>query len=203
MKNVIVLAGGPSVKEIDLSNLRSFGHVIGVNDSAKYASVDECVSMDRLWFENRWRDIDERIPMFMRREAIKAPHERRDLVTFENDRFSNVMSEDLLTLNGSSSGMCAVNRGYHLKPDRLFLVGFDMSRDHDGNPYWYPPYPWARSTGGTGEGKYIDWSLQFSDIAAQFKAEDTEVYNVGMSSRINNFQKISTDVFNMMVRNDL
>ncbi len=64
---ITVLAGGWSASRFDLHKLP--GTIIAVNDAAYYAPRwDLCVSMDRLWSENRWQLITKcGKPVWLRR----------------------------------------------------------------------------------------------------------------------------------------
>lgn len=193
--NVIILAGGSSVNEIDISRLQNLGYVLGVNDAALYASVDECITMDRLWFENRHQLVPTEVTIYMRESALKAPHTRDNVVLYKNDHTKFHMAEDQDTLNGTNSGMVAINRAYHLRPRNVYLLGFDMHRNSKGEAYWYPPYPWARPEGSTGTQRYAQWSAQFAVIQHQFWLRGINILNVGLSSKISSLPKISTQSF--------
>lgn len=91
--------------------------------------------------------------------------------------------------------MCALNLAWQLRPQRLFLLGFDMNRDPDGRAYWYPPYPWSTPEGSTSDGKYKSWAKQFADIALAFIGAGVKVFNVSPSSAIDVFPKITPSQF--------
>lgn len=190
-KNVFVIAGGWSVSQYDLRGLRARGYVIGVNDSALHADVDLALSMDRLWIEHRHAEmLNRRIPMLLREGAAKSVRYGFDV--FECDHTSNMMSKKPRVLNGTNSGMCAINCAFQLEPERVFLLGFDMCRGPNDEPYWYPPYSWAEK-GATKPGKYVEWAKQFDGIAKQFEREGIAVFNVTNRSAITSFERISFD----------
>lgn len=176
-KYVTVVGGGWSVKLIDLERLP--GKIIAVNDSAIHLPrCDYIVTMDRLWHENRWKQlVAMRKPTWIRVNAVKsAPvHEHKDWITlFKNDNgLTNKMSWDPDTLNGSNSGACGVNLAYHLMPEHAFIVGLDMSRGPAG-PYWYPPYPWAPA-GATKPGTYRSWGQLLEKYVLQFRERGIHV----------------------------
>jgi hypothetical protein len=122
-ENIIVLAGGESVKNFDYKNIDKYGcYVIGVNDAFRYAPVNSVVSMDRLFLENRWDELSklENKAVFLRYNAYKVnkkPETFHGLHLFECqhdiDRFSRA---GITILHGRSSGHCALNLAYSLRP---------------------------------------------------------------------------------------
>ena len=167
---VTALAGGWSASQVDLAKLP--GTVIAVNDAAYYAPRwDICVSMDRMWTENRWRLIEHSTSklFWLRRCTMKnvsaehLPH----VSLFENDHTATVMSDEPGRLNGTNSGFCALNLAFHLKPRRLILVGFDMALGPKGERHWFPDYPW-KNGGGSRQSKLNEWAQQLTNVAEQF-----------------------------------
>jgi len=191
---ISVIASGPSAAAVDLT--RAGGYLIGVNDAAFHCPrpVDAIVSMDRLWTERRWDWLVKRCgPTWLRRSAVQNVKDRWDgLSIFDCDHLSSVLSCIPGQLNGTNSGGCALNLAYQLKPRRVFLIGFDMRRD-PGKPgaYWHAPHEWAHPNGGTSNGKYAEWSRQFSWAAQAFRAQSIDVWNVSPKSAIADFPKIT------------
>jgi hypothetical protein len=178
MGTITVLAGGWSARAY-LDRLE--GVVIGVNDAALCYPADIAVSMDRLWTEHRWDQLKRRAkPAWIRRSALKNIPERDPAVRpawlkpFVCDHTSTVFSEDDEELHGTHSGFCALNLAYVMRPQRLVLVGFDMSKGPKGEAHWFPPYEWAPQ-GATTSGKFKAWAAQFDDAAKKFKAAGVAV----------------------------
>lgn len=186
---ISILGGGWSVRGLDLKKLP--GYIIGVNDAGVHATCDAIVSMDRLWTENRWPFLAERSrDTYIRSSALKNVAERPGwLHPFENDNAGKEMSESVERLNGNNSGFCALNLAYIMRPSRIRLYGFDMNRGPDGIPYWYPPYPWAKPAGGTGNARYADWAKGFDIAAKACRAAAIEVVNMSATSAITTFRK--------------
>jgi hypothetical protein len=170
--------------------------VIGVNESSVLVQCDVAVTMDRLWSEHRWhRYFTTRAgELWIRRGADKAlpTHPRRR--QFECDHESWRMSDEPGVLNGTNSGMCGLNYAFQLKPQRLYLFGFDMQRGPKGQPYWHKPYEW-RQKGATKPGTYRSWTPQFECIAQQFREAGTVVKQVNNRSRITAFEQIGYKSF--------
>lgn len=201
--DITVVGGGWSVLNIALDRL--CGRVIAVNDSAVLLPRwDYAVSMDRLWAEHRIDQLvirsTETTPpreIWLRRSALQNlttyvaswPWVR----SFECDHMSSVFSVIVGRLNGTNSGFCALNLAWQLRPRRVFLLGFDMTRHpHSNRAYWYPPYPWVTApSGATTGGKYSKWSKEFRGAAASFRRIGCDVFNVSPTSAIDAFPKIT------------
>jgi len=180
---VSVIAGGWSLRGLQLHNAP--GHVIGVNEVGVLLDVDSIVSMDRLWTENRWDQLCRlRKQTWLRRNCLINISDRPDwLNIYENQRITE-MSE--LGLNGTNSGMVAINLAWIMKPKKIYLFGFDMCRSPGGEAYWYKPYPWSPK-GGTKAGKYAEWAGEFADAANKFSASGIEVINASLVSKLRVF----------------
>lgn len=185
-----MLAGGWSVRGLDLARLP--GRVIAVNDAGVRAPrVDAIVSMDRLWTEYRWSELRRlRVPTWLRQACLLNLAELPDwLRMYRCDHTATELSDAPGALNGTNSGLVALNLAYQQRPRRVVLFGFDMGRSPRGEPYWYPPYPW-RPGGGTSNGKYAEWAAQFAPAARAFAAAGVEVLNASPASRIPAFAKV-------------
>lgn len=203
METYCVVAGGWSAKGTDWARLP--GTKIGVNDAGLLSGADVIVSMDRLWTENRWAQLQHRHkPTWLRRSAIQnvlrswptepPPHW---CVVFENDhrstKFVPLPEQDRpRVLNGTNSGFCALNLAYQFagKGSRVLLIGFDMCRGPRGETYWHEPYEWvAHQRGATTDGKYRVWAEEFANAAKAFEKRGVKVINCSIPSAIGNWPK--------------
>jgi hypothetical protein len=204
MKSMIILAGGSSVRglpqDIITERLPDLAFTIGVNDSAIYAEVDLAVSMDRLWCENRWKRIIEKSTQLLARtEALKNIPGNPLITSFKCDYRSTLMSMAPGILNGTNSGMVALNYAFQKRPKKVFLLGLDSGKTKDQTtPYWYPSYPWAAQSGATKPGKYRDWNVQYGFVRRQFAREGMDVFTVG-ATNTDAFTNISFRQFISMV----
>lgn len=196
MRHISIVGGGWSVRHVSLQHLS--GQIIAVNDSALHLpAVDIVVSMDRLWTEHRWNWICRRATeTWLRRSAVQRLDVSREIAAgwlhvFECDHESTRFSESPDTLNGTNSGMCALNLAWQMRPSCVYLLGFDMCRDERGRASWYPPYPWAQPSGATSNGKYATWAKEFAEAARRFEGIGCDVWNVSPASAITAFPKMS------------
>lgn len=184
---VTVLAGGWSASQFDLAKLP--GTVIAVNDSAVYAPRwDICISMDRLWSENRFDWMrKQKKPIWLRRSTIKNFEQLEHMTAFDNDHVSTILSDEEYLLNGTHSGFCALNLAYQMRPRDIYLVGFDMTRGPRGEKHWYAPYSWSQSTG---DARLSEWSKQFGYAAKQCAAAKIDVYIAGAHTKVADFRHV-------------
>ena len=199
MSNRFVIAGGWSVAQhVDqLPLLPGFGHVIGVNDAAIHAPVGEAITMDRLWFEHRWPRLRELgVPKVWVREKcdcnVPRKTEADNWLTFKH--FNKIdPSVTHGELHGGNSGTCAINLAFQqmVAGDNLFLLGFDMQKGPDREPYWYPPYPWTHPDGATKPGHFDQWVRDMHGFAKYARSMKLNVYNVTTRSLIPHFPKMT------------
>jgi hypothetical protein len=188
VEKVSVVAGGYSVRSVDTSRLP--GHVIAVNDSAVYLPRwDACVSMDRLWSENRAQWLLENAgdrPLYFRASAFPAALlERPNTHRYNCDHTSVYFGPTPMHLNGTNSGYVALNLAYTMRPRELYLFGFDMQRGPNNEAHWYPDYPWNPKASSSG--KLNEWSRQFDTVAQQFRRQGVKVFNVSDRSLLQQF----------------
>lgn len=205
MSDITIVASGWSAKPVVK---RLGGTIIAVNGAATalYRTTETHISyaltMDRLFMEQNYQALFLGVmgdspagEVWARRSAIQnftdlgvfQPY----LKVFDCDNETTVFSTKMTHLNGTNSGGCAMNLAYLLRPSRLFMVGFDMNRDENGNPYWHEPHAWTNPKGATTDGKYRQWAKEFRSIMDPFKRIHCEVFNVSPTSSIDAFQKIS------------
>lgn len=205
MANNFVIGGGWSVSQFatQLDDLMSLGHVIGVNDAGWRVDCHEALTMDRLWFEHRWPMLREknsygfRTKVWVREKCdcnVPRKTEDDDWLTFKhfNKPTPSVTAREL---HGGNSGTCAINLAFQrmLAGDNLFLLGFDMCRGPNDEPYWYKPYPWANPAGATKKGHFDNWVKDLSGFAGYATAHGFNVYNVSMRSQIKYWPKLKFD----------
>lgn len=199
---LFIVAGGPSVKGLDLHILKDFGTVIGVNDSAFHVPCNIAFTMDGLWLKNRWEqvkgmgiDLVARQTAFRKHVGMEHQWDRCHLYEFlpDKERFSE--TPDALT--GANSGSVALNYAYLCRPKQVFLFGYDLTTDPAKGfacDHWYGDYPWGKRKTTQG---YTGWIDAHVNYKRQFDAQGIAVYNVSPISRIHSYPKVS---FNEMIR---
>jgi hypothetical protein len=203
MSYKFVIGGGWTVSAYDTRDLYKYGHVYGINDASLWTNVHTALTMDRLWFEHRWPHLKiKRIDDIWAREGCDKNVKNHTARIF-NHKNTPILSTEEGFLCGSNSGTCGVNLAFQrmTEGDTLFLLGFDMQKGPDGDPYWYPPYEWAKPEGATKDGHYREWAREFESIYSQFKAKHMNVFNVSHRTAIKAFPIIRFDqMMNMLER---
>lgn len=187
-RNIIIIAGGKSVASYNIAGLSKKGMVIGVNDS--FLNFDECfvgITMDRVWIEARIDKVLEKKKPFFARYACTKYIESKirynsNIRLFHCDE-TNQVSFDPEKLNGTSSGMCAVNLALQLKPDFIYLLGFDM---HGARWYDYDFKNWEPKGN-----KFLKWIRQFEEISQHYK----NIINVNHMSALRCFPTMTYEEF--------
>jgi len=175
---VTILCGGWSASRFDLQRLP--GWVLGVNDAALHARCDAVLSMDRLWTEHRWERIrDMLVPVWIRRAALKNIQGRPFwLHDFDCDHTTAELSDQPGVLNGTNSGLCALNLAYQMRPRLIRLYGMDLKRGPRGEHHFYPDYDFKPAGKGTSDGKFAEWRADLARAVAQCRAKGIEVRTV-------------------------
>lgn len=189
---ISIIAGGWSCSTVALDRVP--GLVIAVNESAVLAPrVDIALTMDRLFLEHRWALLAKKPTPTWARRSIMANVDKSApwLAAFENDIHKDGLSDQPGILWGNNSGRCALNLAYHMQPKRILLFGFDMQKGPKGEPYWHPPYGWARPEGGTSQRRYDEWRPAFDRAAIQCREKGIEVLNVSARTALNSFPVIA------------
>lgn len=199
MSNKLVIGGGYSFKGMPEQNfklLAQVGEVYGVNDAMVRVPCHYGVTMDRLWFENRFDQIDTLTEVWVREKCdcnVKQPKRWRTFMHFAHPYPS--MKEG--QLHGGNSGTCAINLAMQsmLEGDTLFLFGFDMCKGPQGQPYWYPAYPWSKPEGATKQGHFNKWVKEMNGFSSYAQTHGFVVYNVSPDSQLTQFPKITLEQF--------
>lgn len=204
-ENIIIIGGGPSIKELPETDLRPYGRVIAANESAILMPCDVALSMDRLWMEARYKELAKKeIPTYFRRCAWKLGHSWPALNLFEGNVHVMEMSEESGVLHGKNSGACAINLAYQWRPKNIFLFGFDMKLGPNKTNYFYDDKELidikSKNEGkkikhNQSNSKYAEWLKQFKFIRKQVDTAGINVLNVNTDSAIPDFEKITFEEF--------
>ncbi len=185
----VLIGGGPSASVFQFDRLRR-RITVAINDAAvRLPWATALFSEDSTWIKNR-------------QSQIKAFHGSRYLVVdSESDcKLPDVtylrpcnepgLSQDPATINvGGTSGFGALNLAYLKGARRIFLVGFDYL---PSTTHWFPNYKWAPVPVGD---LFPLWAQKFNAAVKQLQAAGVTVFNVGLTSSITAFDKVSYQQF--------
>lgn len=202
MANYIVLAGGPSVRALNLRGLHERGTLIAVNDAALYTQPQHAVSKCPMWVFHRARMLRTLgVPHWWlgtgaRRalaEAKAQPAPGQELHWFEEDYDDSAFTTRPGMLSGENSGHAALNLALQLASagDVIYLLGFDMEHAKDGAEYWYPPYPWPRPAAQRDPRKFLAWSTCLGWVEPYAAERRVSVRTIGHGHNLPDFPAFS------------
>lgn len=194
MSNIIVLAGGPSVRGFNLRGLETRGLLIAVNDAAIYTKCRFAVSLCPRWIKNRLELLGQLGVPYAWLEESGRPTMPPKVVTrtsmtevtwFETDLETTIVSYGPAKLAGDNSGHAAVNLALRLADpgDKLYVLGMDMKPGAAGH-YWYPNYPWAQTADQAQDAKYSPWRTSFGWLASECRAAGFPLHMVGLDEPV-------------------
>lgn len=188
---VSVVACGPSA--LNCGAAKAPGFVIAVNDAYQHVRHDAILSMDGRWAQNRLPTmLNGGGPIYLRRRAfnkLKPGTIRTETLqhvrVFDCDRTSGVFGFHAHQLNGPNSGYCALNLAHVMRPDVVYLFGFDHKGDH-----FHPESEWRQRGEGDANSptKFADWAIMCHTARKLFDAAGIRVINTNRDSAINAFE---------------
>lgn len=213
--NAVLVASGPSVKDIDMSLLNKFkdtgAYIVAVNGAGAH------VPFANAWFTlDPWGLNGPQIPPRPFRGSMYAavpddfstPNARCrrhrtmpiDKITFlhrlRSHNYTSIssetayklgLSEDDSCINTGNSGYGALNFLYHIRPKNIYMLGIDATIG-----YFYSTTERNRPL------TYI--STLFQSAKPQLIAADINVVNVSPKSGVGCFPKITADDFHTIIR---
>lgn len=207
-ENIIIIASGPSVNDIDMSLLKSFPNkfVITVNGAGKHIDfADAWFTLDPWGLNGPQLPPDTfkgklyaAVPDDFGTPNAKCVQHRvtpRAKINFlhrlQSHNYTNVssetayklgLSEDSSCINTGNSGYGALNLAYHMRPKNIYLLGIDGTIG-----YFYSNKDRNRPL------TYI--STLFKSAVPQLEAAGIKVYNVSPRSKVTCFEKLTAQQF--------
>lgn len=173
-ETVFIVAGGPSVKKVDLDRLR--GHrVIVINSS--FMSVpwaDVLVFADLRW----WRENGPRVRANFRGQVVTVSPSSElysGLVVLQRQRSGGLASDPTRLVVWHTSVTTAVNVAVHRGAGRVCVLGLDGEGDWHHAPH---PAQWGRNAG---KFKYHAEALE--GLVAPLAALGVEILNLNPESK--------------------
>jgi hypothetical protein len=177
-RTVVVVGGGPSLMDLDLTPLRASGApVIACNNAFRLVPwADVIYFADSRWWRWHGADIDMDSGKYRVVTAGGA--------TFSDERIQRLRREYDVALAlepnavaGPDSGSMAMNLAYHYGASRIILLGFDM-RFSAGQAHWHEDHPVA-----TPESNYTDlFAPKYPALVQALAERDVEVIRSTPSS---------------------
>lgn len=201
MQRFIVLAGGASVRDLDLRGLNQRGTLIAVNDAALYTQPHVALSKCPRWVAHRATLLETLgvpevwLDEITRREwrEVGGGMVAHRVTWFREDLDNPAASFRPGYLSGENSGHAAVNLALQRaqRGDRIYLLGFDMGHAASGAEYWYPPYPWPRTPAQIAEHKFLGWRMYLGWIREAATARGVDIAAVHCGRNLPDFPQFS------------
>jgi len=183
-EDVFVLGGGPSVRHFPLERLK-VRRVIGCNDAYLFGRsvVDVVVFGDPKWYHHHKGKPD--FINFSGPKITNSPKLEGCVGITWAPRQDRGFAYDAIGWNGNT-GSAAINVALLLGALRIFLVGFDMQVDKDGNSNWHP-----NLLDKPTEEHYNRYKQGIGSTACQIAAywPGVEVWNLNPESTMDTFPK--------------
>lgn len=186
---VAIVAGGPSVKGMDLSILRDRVHVIAIKTSVDLIPWAEvCYGCDAAWWLDR-----KGLPKF---RGVKIAHGtqatskygdiRRVEVKMQTD---GLLTEQPMVLgNGGNSGHQALNLAVQFGATDIILIGYDAGADPN-HLHWYGRNKWPNASNPAGT-NFARWIKGFELARKDLDRMGVTVINASPDTRLKCFCKV-------------
>lgn len=190
-ENIFIVGGGPSAKGIDFKKFQHKGYLLGVNDSGVLLNVDGVLTMDRLWWENRWEQCKAQgMDCFVRHSVYDRWISKHPGWAFchrlEIHYDKTELSQVPYIVHGNNSGFAAFNLATLCRPRKIFLFGFDF-QGVGKDVHWYPQYTWSTKDKGD---HYKKWAPAMENAYTVCQKIGIQVYNCSNISRIQNIPRV-------------
>lgn len=191
---VALVACGPSLAGFDLDRLKGLCRVIAIKEMVfEMPWADEGFGLDLTWMSKarRQAELDVcTVPL-----VLAVPDEGLDMdlpakrpgITFIERRRGETLSDDPKVIySGGTSGFGALNLPFLRKAKDVFLFGYDYSTPGGRHHRDESRYPKSQD-----HGHWASWARKYGFVVEQIKAVGMRVTNVGLSSALTAFPKVS------------
>lgn len=184
-KNAFIIGGGPSVNGFPLSPLID-RPVIGVNNAYQFPATKILWFGDRPWY--LWNE--DKLQSFRKPKATCHPffNNNPEFLVFKRGKPQGIDTRTGHISWNSCSGGSAVNLAWHLKAERVILIGFDMAKDEKGNTHYHKDH--KKSPANPPYKVYLE---SFWKIAGDAKHLGFEIFNASPQSSMDCFPKITSE----------
>ena len=200
---LIVVGGGPSLRDYDVSDLCDRGRVVLLNDAVMFCKGDVLFSMDSNWIIRSTFMINT----FEGEEVwlvVTKHHKQREYQTKVPVRYLKKMSSRVTILSTTPDQIyCAGNAGFAilnlalLKGAReVYLLGYDMNRGiheqwHDSEEMLGLPKR-AKNLA-----YYARWAQRIDEVSRTFREEGVRIINCNPNSSLTCFEFNSYEEFGL------
>ncbi len=189
-QTAVIVATGPSAPESPLDTAKGIARAIVIKSTWKLAPwADVLYGLDKGWWI-----ANHGVPKFEGLKVTPSPTAARvyGLRQVRLKARAEILTEETgilgcgLKTGGGHSGFQAINLAIQFGAKKIVLVGFDMTLSNGA--HWSSDY---RGVGKPDVGRVESWRAALDGCADQFKSLGVDVVNVGQSSALTAFPKMS------------
>lgn len=183
----IIVASGPSARDVHLEPYRGVSKFIVVNESWRLAPwADAILVADGMWWYKN-KGLPKFRGMKFTLDSGAQSHFRINLLRFNKNHPRLVFGNPGIVGMGGNSGFYALNLALMFHCTRIALVGFDMTLKH--GIHWHGEHPKGMSN--PQKARVEKWRNALDEEAAGLKSLGVSVINTSAASALKNFQKLS------------
>lgn len=191
-ETVFVIAGGPSVAELDLETIRG-RKVIAVNSSYERAPFAQFIFFgDGRWHEDHKDNLESFAGRLVTVSNMPTDPRILKLKRFKPSGGLGFAESNDTLASQRTSLQGAMNLAAHLGAKRIVLLGADMARAANGRSHHHKPHRWTNRPGN------VTWDEQLPHlkwIVTPLARRGIEVVNCSLVSRITWWPKMSLSEF--------
>jgi len=200
---LVIVAGGPSLRNYDLSDLRNRGRVVLLNDAVMFCKGHVLFSMDANWIMRSAFLIDT----FVGEEvwlAVSEHHMEQEYQTETPVRYLKKMSSTVTTLSKTSDQIyCSGNAGFAVlnlallkRARKIYLLGYDLGRGvheqwHDAEEMLGLPKRIRNPL------YYSRWAQRIAEVSSVFVEQGIRIINCNPGSSLKCFEFSSYEDFGL------
>jgi len=200
---LIIVAGGPSLRSYDISDLRGHGRVVLLNDATMFCRGDVLFSMDSNWImrsgflietfkgEEIWLTVGEHHAQQVYQTAVPVRHLKKMSSTITT--LSRL--DDQIYCSGNA-GFAVLNLALLKRAEEVYLLGYDLSRGvHE---------QWHEAEKMLGLPKrvrnplyYARWAQRIAEVSSVFEERGIRIINCNPGSALKCFEFSSYEEFGL------
>ncbi len=201
-----IVGGGPSIRTVfgipegHFTDLGGYfqpihdKHIIGINNAYKLGDwIDILMFGDAKWYEAHYRALRNYSALIVTcSERLDRRFTGIKRILRDHDHRRGITTRQGCVSWNRNTGAAAINLAYHLGVKTVFLLGFDMDYDDQGYTHWFGSH--------AGDGQFsavvppFETHLKgFAQICADAKKLGLEILNVNLSSKIEEFPKVTLE----------
>ena len=186
---VYIVATGWSLRGFNFDILKG-KNVIGVNWACAFCECDYVVANDIEWIMKNDKGLIEHLakqPVICHHN-VTMPHPF-ELIVMESSGAEGFDFRPYRVKSAGNSGYTAINAAYHLGARNIYLLGYDLCADPNGEKYFH------ERTGRQGaHPDYMNMNYYYDIMADTLEDSDVKIYNCSDVSQLNAFERCTMPV---------